>query len=86
MNNTPCPIHPDDLPRISQMHADYLADEDGTQTSAAQLQDQAYRLGYLRGIQRNHIAISLLEHIRNRHSSGISQFAREAIDDFLLSE
>lgn len=51
MNNQDCPIHPDDLPRISQMHADYLADEDGTLTSAAKLQDDAYRLGYQRAQQ-----------------------------------
>lgn len=86
MNKTPCPIHPDDLPRISQMHADYLADEDGTQTSAAQLQDEAYRLGFKRAEQRGGHAIGLLEHIRTRHGTALSHGIRESIDALLLSE
>lgn len=86
MNNQDCPIHPDDLPRISQMHADYLADEDGTLTSAAKLQDDAYRLGYQRACQHVESARNLLQLIRQRHASGISLAACKEIDALLLAE
>jgi hypothetical protein len=50
MREANSPIHPDDLPALTRNHQAYLGDEDGLATNAAKLQDDAYALGYQRGI------------------------------------
>ena len=66
-----------DLIQLSSQYNDYLADDEGKTTSAIQLQDDAYALGYKR---RQSNAITLLAKVMQNHVTALPLAIRAEIE------
>lgn len=66
-----------DLIKLSSQYNDYLADDEGKTTSAIQLQDDAYALGYKR---RQSNAITLLAKVMQNHVTALPLAIRAEIE------
>ncbi|MBX9753650.1 MAG: hypothetical protein K2X80_02770 [Pseudomonadaceae bacterium] len=69
-----------DLIQLSSQYNDYLADDEGKTTSAIQLQDDAYALGYKRAELATTNAKSLLAKIMQAHVSALPKATRTEIE------
>lgn len=78
-------IEPADLQVLTQQHNNYLADDDGMITSAMQLQDDAYHLGYQRAANDAKVGEMqrLLAQINKAHGSGLPKATRKRIVELL---
>ncbi|MBX9915166.1 MAG: hypothetical protein K2Y25_14830 [Pseudomonadaceae bacterium] len=73
-------INDDDLQALTRLHSEYLADAEAMTTSAMQLQDDAYALGYKRAELNLTDARALLTKIMQAHVSALPKATRAEIE------